>query len=378
MVPYNPRMFTYFDNNATTALDSRVLEAMLPYMAEMAGNPSSLHSHGRRVRSAIDLAREQIAALVNAHPSQIVFTSGGSEANNLALKGAIHSKSIQEVWFSAVEHDSIRQTVATLKSSLREVVQLPVDENGLIQLDFLNKQQSSTGLLASTLWVNNESGVIQDISRLNQIIKKQNGLHHVDAVQALGKIAIDFKESNIDLMTVSSHKIFGPQGVGALIVKTNFLTPLICGGGQENGMRSGTENVAGIVGFGRAAELAKEEMLLRQTKSLALRVQLEQELKKIEGVVILSESSPRVSNTCFFSVPRINGEMLLMELDRRGFCVSSGSACRSRAGKPSHVLEAMCIPEALAECVIRVSLSHLNEPIEITRFIKALQEILSF
>lgn len=367
-------MFVYFDNNATTALDPQVLAAMMPYLEGQYGNASSVHQMGRLVRGAIETAREQVADLINAHPSQIIFTSGGSEANNLAIKGIMNSADAKTILISEVEHDSVIKP-ATHHYSCETI---RVDENGLIDdVDLLQRLSLNTTLVA-TMWVNNENGVIQNIPSLQANIRNHSqAFWHVDAVQALGKIDIDFGASDIDSMALSSHKIFGPQGIGALVLKNkHLLSPLIQGGGQEYGLRSGTENVAAIVGFGKAAVLAKQRLQARQTQVALLRDELEVLLSAIPNIHILAQRVNRVANTSLFAVAGMDGEMLLMQLDRHGFAVSSGSACQSGTGKPSHVLQAMQIPEELAECVIRVSLSHHNTQQEIRDFVRVLRGIL--
>lgn len=367
-------MFVYFDNNATTALDPQVLTAMMPYLERQYGNPSSVHQMGRLVRGAIETAREQIADLINAHPSQIIFTSGGSEANNFAIKGIMDSAKTKTILISEIEHDSV------MKSALHysNCKAIKVNNKGLIdEQDFLQKISLAIAFVA-TMWVNNENGVIQNIPVLqSQIRNNSQAFWHVDAVQALGKIDIDFSANDIDSMALSSHKIFGPQGVGALVLKNkHLLKPFIHGGGQESGLRSGTENVAGIVGFGKAAEIAKQKLKERQKHAVLLRDELEGLLREIPNVHLLAQNVNRVANTSLFAVAGIDGEMLLMQLDKQGYAVSSGSACQSGTGKPSHVLQAMQIPEELAECVIRVSLSHHNTRQEILDFVKALKGIL--
>lgn len=249
--------FTYFDYNATTSLDPRVLNAMLPYLQESHGNPSSVHRYGRLARTAIDEAREKVAQLVNVHPQQVIFTSGGSEANNLAIKGAAANLTPGTIVISAIEHDAVLKPAYALTHLGWQVKELLVDAEGKV---ILQPFPADTRIV-SVMLANNENGVIQDIYSIAQQARASNILMHTDAVQAAGKIGVDFVALDVDMLTLSAHKIEGPQGVGALIVdRTIPLLPLIHGGGQEGGLRSGTENVAAIVGFGKAAELAKLEL----------------------------------------------------------------------------------------------------------------------
>ena len=357
----------YFDHNATTAVDERVLQAMLPFFSRFYANPSSLYKLARLSRSAIDTAREQVAQLVNARPEQVIFTSGGTEANNLALKGCLPQA---RALTSAFEHPSILQSL-----DYTELVDITrqgyIDQQSLTQID----QQFD---LASFMLVNNETGVIQDIASLSAIMKQHGALMHTDAVQAAGKIAVDFQALGVDLMSLSSHKMYGPKGCGALIASTEFLRhPQLTGGGQEAGLRAGTENVPAIVGFGKAAELAYKELDQRNQHCLQLRTRLEQQLLDMPEISIFAQDSNRVANTVQFAVQDCVGEMLLMLLDQQGIAVSSGSACASSDSSTSHVLIAMGIEENLAKSAIRVSLGQENTEQEVDVFVQKLKQILS-
>ncbi|MCK5190373.1 MAG: cysteine desulfurase, partial [Methylococcales bacterium] len=346
----------YFDHNATTPIDERVVEAMLPFLKTFYGNPSSLYRAGRIVRSTIDTAREQVAALVDVAPGQVIFTSGGTEANNLALRAVCAESKIA---VSAVEH----VIEAALKNTHNECVSISVDENGLVIPDALEKVvlASNSPALVSIMLANNENGVIQDIASVASLLKDKQIKLHTDAVQAVGKIPVSFSQLGVDLMSLSSHKIYGPKGCGALVMAKEIdIDPMLVGGGQECGWRAGTENVAGIVGFGKAAELALLELEQRTEHLLALRKKLERELKEIPGLVIFSEQVERLPNTVFIGLQGVDGEMLLMQLDQKNIAVSSGSACASAGGKPSPVLMAMGVDQQLAKSAIRISLGKDN------------------
>jgi len=363
----------YFDHNATTPIDERVVEAMLPYLKTFYGNPSSLYRAGRIVRSAIDTAREQVAALVDAPPSQIIFTSGGTEANNLALRAVPTGLKIA---VSVIEHPSIIEPA--IKNRKNECASIAVDENGLVSFDALEKlvQASDSPALVSIMLANNESGVIQDIVGVASFLKAKQIKLHTDAVQAVGKIPVSFSQLGVDLMSLSSHKIYGPKGSGALVIdKEVVLEPMLVGGGQERDWRSGTENVASIVGFGKAAELALQELELRTEHLLALRNKLERGLKEIPGLLIFSEQVERLPNTVFIGIQGVDGEMLLMQLDQKNIAVSSGSACASAGAKASPVLTAMGVDRQLAKSAIRISLGKDNTEEEVNEFNKVLKSI---
>ena len=358
----------YFDHNATTPVDERVLEAMLPYFKQFYGNPSSLYRFGRVARSAIDTAREQISSLIDAQPDQIVFTSGGTEANNLALKAVAQESRIA---VSAIEHPSILELANKHKATL-----IPVDHHGMVSHKEIDKliQHPNPPSLVSIMLANNENGVIQDVKRISQSLKNVKTLLHTDAIQAIGKIPVSFCQLGVDLMSLSSHKIYGPKGSGALVVNKGIqLDPLLVGGGQENGLRAGTENITSIVGFGKAAELASQELEERADYCFTLRTKLERELQSIPGLLIFAEQSERLPNTVQFGIQEFDGEMLLMQLDRKNIAVSSGSACSSGGGKASSVLTAMGVEYSLAKSAIRVTLGKANTETEIMEFINILK-----
>ena len=366
-------MPVYLDHNATTPLDPWVLEAMLPYLTAHYGNPSSVHRFGRVTRAALDRAREQVAALVNARPSQVIFTSGGTEANNLAIKGMTAADVTGCMAIGATEHPSVTEPAVSLKEAGWRVTVLPVDKTGRLSSSVAESLRSAHPALVSVMWANNETGVIQDIAALAAEARANDALLHTDAVQAAGKIELDFATSGAHLMSLSAHKINGPKGVGALVVDATVeLRPLLHGGGQEKDRRSGTENVAGIVGFGAAAELAKERVTAYGTRALRLRQRLEAELSAIGGIEIFGAAAERLPNTVCFGTAGVDGETLLLRLDRSGIAVSSGSACASQHREPSPVLRAMGIEPELALSAVRVSLGHDSTEQDIDTFVASL------
>jgi cysteine desulfurase len=366
-------MLVYLDHNATAPLDARALEVMLPYLTQQHGNPSSVHRYGRAPRAAIDRAREQVAELVNAHPSQVIFTGGGTEASNLAIKGfaALHESG--HLVIGATEHPSVTEPAESLKKNGWRVSVLPVDGQGRLigtETEALLKLRPP---MVSVMWANNETGVIQDIPALAAKVRANGGVMHTDAVQAAGKIEVDFSASGAHLMSLSAHKINGPKGVGALIVdKSVELMPLLQGGGQEKGQRSGTENVAGIVGFGAVASLAKAQLADYGTRMRLLRDRLESELQALGDIEIFGAQANRLANTVCFGTHGVDGETLLLNLDRAGIAVSSGSACASQHREPSPVLQAMGVDPAVALSAIRVSFGAGNTAQDVDTFIAAL------
>lgn len=372
-------MPVYLDHNATTRVDPRVLDAMMPYLTGPYGNASSLHRFGRAARDGVERAREQLAALVNCRPGDIVWTSGGTESNNLAIKGAaVAAGNKRRVLYGATEHPAVMETAEALVFAGYAVEAIAVDESGCVGWDaFADQLQAGPVSVVSLMRANNETGVIQDIPRAAQMAHQVNAWLHVDAVQAAGKIPLDFRALDADLMSLSSHKLYGPKGVGALVRRGEVdLFPLHHGGPQEKGLRGGTENVAAIVGFGAAAELAMQVLETRMSRLQLLRQRLEAGLRAMQGVRIFGEAAEqRLPNTVQFAVPAYEGEALLMQLDRRGYGVSSGSACASGKGEPSHVLLAMDIPREIAMGAIRVSLGEGNSEADVDGLLATLQEL---
>ncbi|ORU92843.1 MAG: cysteine desulfurase [Cycloclasticus sp. symbiont of Bathymodiolus heckerae] len=363
----------YFDHNATTPIDPQVLEAMQPFLTTFYGNPSSLHRHGRAVKTAIDQARQQIAALVKVSPEQVIFTSGGTEANNIAISAAKASKKGHAL-MSSTEHPSIVEPMQRLALQDIHVEKIAVNSNGLIAADILGSSITSNTGFISIMQANNETGVIQDIATLGALAKERGIIFHTDAVQSCGKLDVDFGALNVNLMSLSGHKIYGPKGVGALVYdKKVNLSPVFYGGGQETRLRPGTENVAGIIGFGKAAELALQLQESRATQLLGLRKKLEEGISGIAGLVIAGSGVERLPNTSQILMDTVDGEMLLMQLDQQSIAVSSGSACSSNSKLPSPVLKAMGYKDKLALSAIRVSLGQQSTLEEVDVFIAALK-----
>lgn len=347
----------YLDHNATTPVDERVVAAMLPYLGLRHGNASSRHEYGRAARRAVDTAREQVAAALGAHPTEIVFTSGGSEANNLFIKGAAAGMKPATLAVSAIEHPCVREPARELARqgwSLREIA---VDGEGRVSADDFVAILAQQPRLISVMLANNETGVVQDVAALAQRAQACRSWFHSDAVQAFGKLPLDFRALNacgVHALTVSSHKIGGPKGAAALVVdKRVELRPLISGGGHERGLRAGTENVPAIVGFGAACELLGAR-LADGARLLGLRRQLEHGLAA-QGATIFGLAAERLPNTVYFGVAGMDGETLVGKLDRAGYAVASGAACSSANPEPSHVLMAMGVPPDLARGAVRVS-----------------------
>lgn len=382
-------MAAYLDHNATTRTDARVVEAMLPYLGGPYGNPSSLHRYGRAARDAVEQARAQVAALVNAQPQEIVWTSGGTESNNLAIKGTLSGMEPARLLYGATDHPAVMECAESLRQSGWQVEPVAVDANGLVDWIALQEQivgravpaenlRRTRAALLSLMRANNETGVIQDVARAAALAHEHAALMHVDAVQAAGKIALDFTALGCDLMSLSSHKLYGPKGIGALVVKSGTeLHPLHHGGPQERGLRGGTENVAAIAGFGLAARLAVKELDRRSAHCRSLRDALEAGLRDIRGITIFGTGAERLPNTVQFSLAGYDGEALLMQLDRKGFGVSSGSACASGSHEPSHVLLAMGYSREVALGAIRVSFGKDNTQDEATGFLSALKSLSS-
>jgi len=364
----------YFDHNATTPLDERVLQAMLPFFREHYGNASSRHEYGRAARKAVDDAREQVADMVGAHPSQVVFVSGGTEANNLLIKGAAARCRPSQIAVSAVEHPSVTRPAQELGGQGWKVRRLAVDVAGRLEMDDVEIAlgESVTGLV-SVMLANNETGVVQDVATVAELARGVGAMAHTDAVQALGKIPVSFAALNVHAMTISAHKVYGPKGIGALVLDKRLdIQPQITGGEHEKGLRAGTENVPAIVGFGAACALAKSRLVELPHKLLHMRARMDQGLRTM-GAVLFGDGAERLVNTSYFAIPGIEGETLVMALDRAGFSVASGSACSSGGTDPSPVLLAMGVERGLARCAVRVSLGRDNEMSQVERFLLALQ-----
>lgn len=366
----------YLDHNATTPVDDRVLEAMLPFLKTFYANPSSLYRLGRVAASAIDVAREQLAALIGVRPEQIIFTSGGTEANNLALATLPPQAGLA---VSTVEHPSVIEPAQHLKNQGHQLTLLNVDANGLITQDAIDEVIRLKPDLVSVMLANNETGAVQNIAQYADQLNAQGIKFHTDAVQALGKIPVNFNRLGVHLMSLSSHKIYGPKGCGAMVFEKSItINPVLLGGRQEQGLRAGTENIAAIVGFGKAAELAKIELAERHEHLLKLKNLLEQGLDAIPGLTVFAEQADRLPNTTQMGIHGFDGEMLLMQLDQKGIAVSSGSACASGLREPSPVLVAMGVDPARAKTAIRISLGKANTETEVFEFIKQLESLIGY
>jgi len=351
----------YFDNNATTPLLPEVLEAMRPYLGEKFGNASSIHQQGQQARAAVERARENVAELLNCRAAEIVFTSGGTEGDNLALFGIVQSG--DHIITSAIEHHAVLNSCARLEQMGCSVTYLPVDGRALVDPDDVRRALRPETKLISIMLANNETGVLQAAGEIGKIAAEADVYFHTDAVQAAGKVPIDVKEIDFDLLSISAHKFHGPQGVGAIFVrKGTLLQPLLYGGRHERSRRAGTENLAGIVGLGKAAEMAARGFSDGSVARMAeLRDRLEKAiLENVEQVAVNGGRAPRVPNTTNISFDCIEGEAMVIALDLKGLSVSTGAACSSGAIEPSHVLTAMGLSADRARGSIRFSLGKQN------------------
>jgi cysteine desulfurase len=368
----------YLDHNATTPLDARVFEAMRPYMTGAFGNASSPHSYGRFAKQALEESRGTIANAIGCKPEEIVFTSGGTEADNLALRGiAYHAgKTKGHVITSSIEHHAVLRTCAALEKEGFSATYLPVDSQGSIDPHQLKKTIRKDTVLISVMFANNETGVIQPVAELGRIAREHGIPFHCDAVQAVGKREINVEELNIDLLTLSSHKIYGPQGIGALFVRDGIgLAPMITGGHHERGLRAGTENIAAIVGFARALKIAVDEIDTYRNMVKTLRNKVESGLlHALDGVVIHGAQAERLPHTSCIGFTSVEAESILLHLDLQGIAASSGSACTTGDPEPSHVLTAMGVPPELAQGSIRISFGRENTEEEVNYTVSALAD----
>jgi cysteine desulfurase len=365
----------YFDHNATTPIDDRVFEAMVPFLRGQYGNASSRHELGTVARKALDHARAQVAAIVNVQPSQVVFVSGGTEANNLFITGAAGYLKPTGIAVSGIEHPCVAKPAQALTRAGWTVRRIAAGPDGVVLADDLDDALRTPTGIVSIMLVNNETGVIQDVAAAGARARRAKALMHTDAVQALGKIPVDFAALNVDAMTLSAHKLYGPKGAGALVLdKRAQVRPIIHGGGHEQGLRSGTENVAAIVGFGAACELAAARLAELGPRLARLRERLERGLHSL-GAVIFGERATRVSNTSYFAFKGIVGETLVIELDREGFAVAPGAACSSANPEPSATLIAMGVDAELARGAVRFSLGAANTEQEVDEFLRSLRGV---
>lgn len=363
----------YLDHAATTPIRAEVLEAMIPALTGVFGNPSSVHGPGRAARALIDTARDQLATVLRARPREIVFTAGGSEADNLAIRGVVGAgqKPGRHLIVSSVEHEAVLETARDLRQRGFELTELPADRTGRVVPEALEACLRPDTVLVSVMWANNEVGTIQPIRELADLThSKSSALFHSDATQALGKIEVNVQEVGVDLLTISAHKVYGPKGVGALFVRHGTqLDPVITGGGQERSRRSGTENVAGIVGFGVAAQLAEAERAAEMERQAALAAELAERIQAgvPDAIPTGGPAQSRLANFCTFAFPHVEGELLLLRLDRAGVSASAGSACTSGSLAPSHVLLAMGFDPQLASAHLRLTLGRATTGAEVER-----------
>ncbi len=363
----------YVDNNATTRVDKSVFEKMLPYFRESYGNPSSMHTFGGNVAADITKARKRVAALINAEPEEIVFTSCGTESDSTAIWATIEAyPDKKHIVTSRVEHPAIKNLFEHLSKKGYTVSFVPVDKKGNLDLDYLYEQLTPETAIVSIMWANNETGVIYPVDKIAAAVREKGIVFHTDAVQAAGKLEVDVKKNPVDLLSLSGHKIHAPKGVGALYLKkgTKF-SPFLIGGHQEHGRRGGTENVASLVGLGKAAELAKQRLSESTQKTAALRDKLEKNLlERIPNSMVNGDPQHRLPNTTNISYEYVEGEAILLMMNEFGICASSGSACTSGSLEPSHVLRAMGVPFTAAHGSIRYSLSDDNTEEEIDTIIE--------
>ncbi len=355
----------YLDYNSTTPVDERVLNAMLPYFSKEFGNPSSVHSYGSNAKAALDKAREQVAEFLGASPNEIVFTSGGTEANNLAIFGTTNErdpKSPKHIITTKTEHESVLMPVMQLEKTGYEVTYLGVDSGGTPNIEELKENIRESTVLISTMYANNETGTITPLKEIAGIANNHGITFHSDSVQASGKIAININDLGVDTLSISSHKFYGPKGTGALYIrggplKNRSFAPTLYGGGQERGMRSGTENVGAIVGFGKACEIAGSESPEDSARIKLLRDELLQSIREnIEGVSVNGDPDNSLPNTLNIGIEGVSGDSIVMNLDLDGIAISTGSACSEGNIEPSHVLRAMGLSSKEASSSIRISL----------------------
>ncbi len=369
----------YLDNAATTPVRREVFEAMVPYLTDKYGNPSSIHSYGREARADLNRAREQVAAAIGAAPEEIIFTAGGSEADNLAIKGTALAmyREKSHIITSAVEHHAVLHSVESLKRLGFSVTILPVDSEGMVDPEDVKRAITPETCLISIMYANNEVGTIQPIEEISRIAREAGVLFHTDAVQAVGHMPVDVKSLGVDMLSLSGHKFYGPKGVGALYARRGVrLAPLIDGGAQERKRRAGTENMAGIVGIGMAIELAVGEMDEVSAKEERLRDKLMEGLtQRIPDVKLNGHRRLRLPNNVNMSFLYVEGESLLLNLDMEGIAASSGSACTSGSLAPSHVLMAMGIPHEVAHGSVRMTLGRYTEDADVERVLDVMPRI---
>ncbi len=373
----------YLDHCATTPLHPDVLKAMLPFLRHYFGNPSSIHALGRKAREAVEEARGRVAALIGAKVPEIVFTSGGTEANNLAIQGIARARKDRgnHIVTSSIEHHAVLKTCQYLERNGFAVTCIPVDQHGIVNPKDVKKALTDKTILVSIMHANNEVGTIEPIDEIGRIVTERGIPFHTDAVQSAGKVPLNVKEMHVDLLSISAHKFHGPKGIGALYIRDGIsIDPIIHGGGQERDNRSGTENVASNAGLGKACELAKETLATRMDEIRKMRDALQERISAaVPNLTINGHPVSRLPNCLSVSVPGIMGETIVRDLDARGIAVSAGSACTSHSVEISHVLAAMGLPKETAQGTVRLSLGIMNTPDEIeyaaTAFIEVAEKL---
>lgn len=371
--------YIYLDNAATTKVKPEVLEAMMPYLSESYGNPSSLHTYGQVVREAVEESRSKVAKAIHAEPTEIIFTSGGTEADNMAISGVMRRFEDGHLITSKIEHHAVLHVAETLEKEGYEVTYLDVDDKGLVNPEELKKAMRPNTKLVTIMTANNEIGTVQDIKELAAIAKAGGALFHTDAVQAMGNMKIDVKDLGVDLMSISGHKIHAPKGVGALYVRKGVrLKQLFSGGAHEKGRRPGTENVASIIGFGRAVELSQENLDGHIARMKEIRdLLISRVLKEIDHSRLNGHPTKRLPGNAHFCFEYIEGEALLLSLDAKGIAASSGSACTSGELEPSHVLLAIGLPHEIAHGSIRLTFSDFSDIKDVDYIVESLKEVVA-
>ncbi len=369
----------YMDNNATTRVAPEVVEEMSPYFAELYGNPSSMHFFGGQVQRKVEEARQRVAALIGAQPEEVIVTSCGTESDNTAIMSALRcNPDKRHIVTTRVEHPAVKNLVVRLKREGYRVTELPVNRNGLLSMEDVARAITDDTAIVSVMWANNETGVIFPVEKIAELAKSRGVIFHTDAVQAVGKIPINVAHSQIDMLSLSGHKLHAPKGIGVLYVRrgTRF-SPFVVGGHQEEGRRGGTENVPYIIGLGKACELANRDLEDEMLRVKALRDKLESGLlQQIPNSIINGDPEQRLANTSSISFEYVEGESILLKLSDKGICASSGSACTSGSLEPSHVLRAMGVPFTAAHGSIRFSLSGYNTDEEIDYVLEVMPPII--
>ncbi|MFQ6020635.1 MAG: cysteine desulfurase NifS [Candidatus Aenigmatarchaeota archaeon] len=366
----------YLDYAATSPVDPRVLKVMEPFFTKYFGNASTLYKEGKEAKIILENSREEIAKLINAKSEEVYFTSGGTESDNFALKGIVFAKKKGHIITSAIEHHAVLHPAEWLKNQGFDLTVLPVDKYGMINIEDLKNTIRKDTILVSIMHANNEIGTIEPIREIGKICRENNIYFHTDAVQSFGKIPIDVKKMNIDLLSVSSHKLYGPKGVGALFIRKGVrIDPLFHGGGHENGLRSGTENISGIVGFGKACSIARKEMKKEFKRETMLRDYLIKNVLEIEDSWLNGHPTKRLPNNAHFCFKFIEGEALVLKLDMKGISAATGSACSTTSLEPSHVLLAIGLKPHEAHGSLRLTIGRFTKKSDINYVLEVLPKI---